>query len=37
MVTREDDAAAVTLTATELKPPTMDWSLGGVYMEVMGF
>ena len=37
MATREDDAAIVTLTATELTPLTMDWSAEGMHKEFMEF
>ena len=32
-MTTRDDIATVTLTATELKPPTIDWSAADVHKE----
>ena len=33
MAVRDDDAATVTLTATELKPSTMEWSVEDIPKE----
>ena len=33
----DDDAATVTFTAIELKPPTMDWSVKDVHTEFSVF
>ena len=37
MVTRDDEPATVTFTATKLEPPMIDWSVGDVHMELMVF
>ena len=35
MATRDGDAATVTLTATELKPPIMEWSVEDVHKDFL--
>ena len=37
MSTWKDNTATVTLTATELKPPTIDWSVEVVHKEFSVF